>query len=129
MESIDPCQRAQCGSNTECRNGICTCIQGYFGDPYSGCRPECLLNTDCPKLQACSRNKCIDPCRDNCGENAICEVINHIAMCQCPPDRTGNAFIKCTPIQQQQQQQRSKIYSNDFMAEWLSKVVIYSTFL
>lgn len=128
MESVDPCQRAQCGSNTECRNGICTCIQGYFGDPYSGCRPECLLNNDCPKLQACSRNKCIDPCRDNCGENAICEVINHIAMCQCPPDRTGNAFIKCTPIQQQQQQ-LSKIYSNDFMDEWMSKVVIYSTFL
>lgn len=36
----------------------CACLENYFGDPYIGCRPECLENSDCPSTRACIQNKC-----------------------------------------------------------------------
>jgi len=77
-------------------------MPGYNGDPYHGCRPECVLNDDCAKDKACIRNKCINPCIGTCGNNAICEVYNHIPMCYCPPEMTGNAFITCHQVLQEQ---------------------------
>lgn len=71
----------------------------YQGDPYSGCRPECILNTDCTVNKACINNKCKDPCQGTCGINAICNVYNHIPMCTCPQGMNGNAFIQCLPVQ------------------------------
>lgn len=97
-EIKDPCYPSPCGSNTQCNNGICTCIPEYHGDPYSGCRPECVLSSDCSKDRACVRNKCIDPCPGTCGSLAICNVVNHIPMCSCPDGMTGNAFVLCTPV-------------------------------
>lgn len=94
--SSDPCNPSPCGPNARCDDGICTCTPEYQGDPYIGCRPECLLNNDCPLNKACSRNKCIDPCQGTCGQNAICNVYNHIPMCSCPIEMTGNAFVSCT---------------------------------
>ncbi|KAF6203886.1 hypothetical protein GE061_002221 [Apolygus lucorum] len=110
----DPCP-GTCGQNAECQvvNHLpsCNCFPGYTGDPfrycniipqqrdpYRGCRPECVLNTDCPRDKACQRNKCKDPCPGTCGQGARCEVLNHIPMCVCPPGTTGNAFIECRPI-------------------------------
>jgi hypothetical protein len=95
----DPCNPSPCGSNAQCSNGVCTCIPEYQGDPYQACRPECVLNTDCPRDKACVRNKCINPCPGTCGQNAICDVINHIPMCSCPQGMTGNAFANCIPFQ------------------------------
>ena len=92
----DPCNPSPCGSNALCINGQCTCIQEYHGDPYSGCRPECVLNNDCSRDKACIKNKCSDPCPGSCGQGANCEVINHIPMCTCPGDMSGNPFILCT---------------------------------
>lgn len=92
----DLCNPSPCGPNAQCSNGICTCAPEYHGDPYTGCRPECVLNSDCPRNKACSRNKCIDPCPGTCGENARCEVINHIPTCSCPEGMIGNAFTRCT---------------------------------
>lgn len=44
----DPCHPSPCGSNAICtsRNGAgsCKCIPDHFGDPYTGCRPECVVN-------------------------------------------------------------------------------------
>lgn len=60
------------------------------------CRPECVLNTDCRFNQACVRNKCVDPCPGMCAQNALCTVYNHIAMCNCSPGMTGNAFVLCS---------------------------------
>lgn len=99
----DPCNPSPCGSNAQCQNGQCTCIAEYQGDPYVGCRPECVLNTDCPRDRACVRNKCINPCPGTCAPNAICDVLNHIAMCRCPDGMIGNAFIQCNtpPVQNQ----------------------------
>lgn len=97
----DPCNPSPCGPNAQCSNGICTCLPEYQGDPYQGCRPECILNSDCPKDKACSRNKCIDPCPGVCGQNAECNVINHIPNCYCKPGYTGNSFIICSIIEPQ----------------------------
>ena len=44
---VDPCQRGLCGINAECRvqnhNAICSCISGYFGDPFTRCDLRKLL--------------------------------------------------------------------------------------
>lgn len=93
--TIDPCSASPCGPNARCDNGICTCSPEYQGDPYVGCRPECVLNTDCPQNRACSRNKCVDPCPGTCGRDAQCIVYNHVPMCSCPNGMIGNAFVQC----------------------------------
>jgi hypothetical protein len=95
----DPCNPSPCGPNAQCSNGICTCLPEYQGDPYSMCRPECVINNDCPRDKSCVRNKCVNPCPGPCGQNAICDVINHISMCSCPPGTSGNAFVQCSPYQ------------------------------
>lgn len=95
----DPCNPSPCGSNAQCANGICTCLPEYQGDPYAGCRPECVINNDCSRDKACIRNKCVDPCPGTCGQSAICDVINHVPMCSCPQGTTGNAFVNCSPYQ------------------------------
>lgn len=82
----NPCNPSPCGSNAKCtdRNGVgsCTCLPDFFGDPYTGCRPECVLNPDCPTTKACVRSHCTDPCSTNlCGYNADCSVRNHFASC------------------------------------------------
>lgn len=101
----DPCNPSPCGSNAICNNGQCRCAAEFQGDPYVECRPECILNTECPRNRACIRNKCQDPCPGVCGINAICEVNNHVPMCRCPDGMTGNAFFEC-------QQQRIEVAQN-----------------
>lgn len=95
----DRCNPSPCGQNARCNDGICTCISEYFGDPYVGCRPECVINADCSRDKACMLHKCRDPCLGTCGFNAECNVINHLPMCSCPRNMTGNAFISCTALQ------------------------------
>ena len=95
-----PCNPSPCGANAICneRNhaGSCTCLPEYFGDPYIGCRPECVTNSDCDRNKACVNNKCINPCFGACGENAFCRVSNHAPACSCLPGYTGNALNACT---------------------------------
>lgn len=80
-----------------CVRDQCVCLSDYQGDPYIGCRPECVMNTDCQRDKACIRNKCIDPCTNICGLNAQCTVINHIPTCSCLDGMIGNAFVSCAP--------------------------------
>lgn len=96
---IDLCNPSPCGSNAECNNGQCTCLLEYHGDPFIGCRPECTLSSDCQRDQICVRKKCVNPCPNTCGPNAICEVVNHIPMCSCPAGYTGNSFVSCNVLQ------------------------------
>lgn len=56
----------------------------------SGCRRD----SECSQNEACIKGVCGNPC--NCGSNAICEVINHKAVCKCLPGYGGNANIGCT---------------------------------
>lgn len=101
-ERINPCIPSPCGSNAICREqngaGACVCIDEYFGNPYEGCRPECVFNSDCPSNKACVRNKCVDPCPGTCGQNAICQVINHLPSCNCAPGFTGDPFRFCSVL-------------------------------
>lgn len=105
-EYIDPCNPSPCGSNSICkeRNGVgsCICLPEYQGDPYTGCRPECVLNTDCTGYLACIQNKCKDPCPGVCGENSVCQAVNHAPICSCFEGFIGNPLISCrkeeTPV-------------------------------
>lgn len=94
-----PCEPSPCGLNAECSEsngaGACRCIDTYLGNPYEGCRPECVINTDCPPQLACTQNKCKDPCPGVCGSNAICQVVNHLPTCYCSPGLTGNPYSYC----------------------------------
>lgn len=99
QDDKDPCNPSPCGQNAICRNGECSCLPDYNGDPYFECRPECILSSDCNQDKACVRNKCVNPCNGVCAQNAICEVINHIPMCRCPEQMSGNAFVMCSPVQ------------------------------
>lgn len=96
---INPCVPSPCGPNAICREqnnaGSCTCLPNYIGNPYEGCRPECVLNTDCASNRACIRNKCLDPCPGTCATNAECQVVNHLPSCTCAPGYTGDPFVLC----------------------------------
>lgn len=99
VEFDDPCNPSPCGANAQCNNGICTCVSLYQGDPYVGCRPECVINSECLPSKACINQKCVDPCSlETCGQNAICHVYAHVPMCSCPESMTGNALVSCRPM-------------------------------
>lgn len=40
---MNPCEMEICGMNTNCsvlnHGPVCTCIDGYSGDPFNGCQP------------------------------------------------------------------------------------------
>jgi hypothetical protein len=99
VEVSTPCSPSPCGANAVCKEqngaGACTCISDYIGNPYEGCRPECVLNSDCPSSLACINNKCKDPCPGTCGLNAVCQVVNHLPSCTCISGYTGDPFRQC----------------------------------
>lgn len=110
MDNITPCSPNPCGSNAVCREqngaGACQCIPEHLGNPYEGCRPECTLNSDCPSNRACVRNKCSDPCPGACGQNAECQVINHLPSCSCHIGYTGDPYRFCN-VQQNDSKKRN----------------------
>lgn len=63
------------------------------------CRAECVISSECPQNKACVNQKCTDPCVGVCGENAICKVVNHNAICSCSSGFTGEPFNHCKPIE------------------------------
>lgn len=99
LEVINPCNPSPCGTNAECRerNGAssCSCLPDYFGNPYEGCRPECIMNSDCPSNKACQQQKCRDPCPGVCGQNAECQVVNHLPNCNCLLGYSGDPYRLC----------------------------------
>lgn len=99
QDELNPCTPSPCGHNAVCKEqngaGSCTCIAGYYGNPYEGCRPECVTNAECPSHKACIQNKCQDPCPGTCGSNALCHVISHNPTCTCIEGYTGDATKYC----------------------------------
>lgn len=75
---------------------MCSCAPGYIGNPPA-CRPECIVNSDCPLNEACVNLKCRDPCPGSCGVSARCQVVNHNPICSCPSIFTGDPFVRCLP--------------------------------
>lgn len=102
IEHTSPCTPSPCGANAVCKEqnhaGSCSCLPEYFGNPYEGCRPECIVNSDCPTNRACFNSKCTDPCPGTCGTNAVCQVVSHIPRCSCLPSYTGDPFRYCSII-------------------------------
>lgn len=94
-----PCSPTPCGANAICKEqggaGSCTCLPEYIGNPYEGCRPECVMNSDCSSNLACIRSKCQDPCPGSCAQNARCQVISHAPSCTCFEGYTGDPFRYC----------------------------------
>lgn len=95
----DPCNPSPCGPNALCRDGDCECLPEFIGNPFEACRPECILNSECPRDKSCLRNKCKDPCPGVCGQNAQCDVVNHIPVCSCVIGYVGDPFVSCRPQQ------------------------------
>lgn len=99
--AVSPCAPSPCAFNAQCsveyNVAKCSCPPGQKGDPYSQCRPECVINSECKDEQACSNQRCIYPCAGLCGANAKCEVDNHIAVCYCPDDLQGDPLYRCSP--------------------------------
>lgn len=97
-----PCIPSPCGPNAECRSvderAVCSCLPGMLGAPPY-CRPECVIDQDCPLQLACVGNKCRNPCTGSCGINAQCTVQNHRPLCVCNNGFEGDPFSGCTPVE------------------------------
>lgn len=97
-EHKDPCFPSPCGPNSKCENhngyAKCSCLPNYYGRTPN-CRPECILNSDCPSNKACMNNKCSDPCLGTCGISAQCDVVNHYPICSCPKNLRGDPLVQC----------------------------------
>lgn len=96
--TLDPCIPSPCGPNSLCRavneQAVCTCQETFIGTPPN-CKPECVVNSECPQNRACYKHKCTDPCPGTCGVEANCRVINHNPLCSCPQGTTGDPFSRC----------------------------------
>ncbi|XP_014209634.2 neurogenic locus notch homolog protein 3, partial [Copidosoma floridanum] len=100
LSGATSCDSHTCGQNARCTMSegrpVCSCLNLYDGDPLTRCeRVECIINEDCIGSRTCSGNRCIDPCTYACGTNALCQTINHIPVCNCPPGHTGNPLHDC----------------------------------
>lgn len=97
----NPCIPSPCGPNSICReqndHASCTCAPNFIGHPPN-CRPECIINSDCPSDLACISERCKDPCPGSCGYYAECRVISHNPTCYCVEGYTGDPFSGCTKI-------------------------------
>lgn len=90
-----------CGANALCRvvneRPVCSCAASYIGRPPY-CRPECMINSECPSDKACVNERCADPCAGACGPNTECHVQLHLPRCVCSPGYNGEPFSGCSKI-------------------------------
>ena len=94
------CTPSPCGPFSNCKDvgnfPRCSCQKGYKGLPPT-CRPECVVNSDCPVQSACINQNCQNPCIGICGTDAECRVISHNPVCSCRPQFTGDPLSHCIP--------------------------------
>ena len=87
-----------CGPNSQCRligtQAACSCLPNYLGRAPN-CRPECTIDAECSSNLACRNEKCEDPCTGSCGQNAVCKVVKHNAVCICSEGYEGDPFTLC----------------------------------
>ncbi len=98
----DPCEPNPCGPHSNPPRNVggrcdCSCLPGVQGSPPN-CRPECVINDDCPTDKACQNQRCQDPCPGTCGINANCRVRNHLPICACNKNYVGDPFSNCNEI-------------------------------
>ena len=67
----------------------------------------CHFNNDCSQNTACLNQTCQDPCRhggsnniDECGVNAVCQVVSHAPTCKCPEGfrPLNSPYVACVPL-------------------------------
>ena len=123
----DPCVPNPCGPNSHpprisgsrCQ---CTCLPGMIGSPPN-CRPECVINSECPSDKACINRKCQDPCPGLCGVNAYCSVRNHVPICICNQGYIGDPFSTCYRPTSKQILFSLEIFSHEFTV--ISLLVVF----
>jgi hypothetical protein len=96
MPIRNPCDPSPCGPNSRCsihdgEKAACTCLPEMKGIPPN-CRPECLINQDCPSTRSCISGKCVDSCKGACGSNSVCQVIDHVPLCSCYDSYEGDPY-------------------------------------
>lgn len=84
----DPCP-GSCGIRAQCsvinHTPICTCLEGYIGDPFTSCSPK-----PPPPIAPVES----DPCNPSpCGPNAQCND----GICTCVPEYHGDPYRGCRP--------------------------------
>lgn len=97
--SENPCDPSPCGPFSRCivshqGYATCSCLPNYLGVPPA-CKPECIVSSECPQTHACVNMKCVNPCENMCGANAVCTVINDNPICSCTPGQRGDPFVNC----------------------------------
>lgn len=94
----NPCIPSPCGPNSQCDvtgdTYKCRCVPEFVGSPPN-CRPECLINNECPNNLACISQKCRDPCPGSCGIDAECSVVLHVPNCVCRQNYEGDPLRAC----------------------------------
>lgn len=99
---VKVCLRVECGPESRCvaraHKHTCECVEGARKDPWSGCRRvECVTDSECPTRLACRSGSCQNPCPGACAPDALCSVVRHSPVCECPRGTEGNPKIKCQP--------------------------------
>lgn len=117
QKCVDPCPGV-CGTNAQCHvrnhSPLCSCIQGYTGDPFIRCSPIPRKPLSC-QAKYCSAYVTIvfvappppvqleeyhNPCVPSpCGLNAVCRDVNGSPSCSCLPTYIGsppNCHPECT---------------------------------
>lgn len=94
------CSRVRCGAEAQCiaRGHIatCECRAGARGNPWVAClRDECAADNDCATWLSCRTGVCRDPCPGACAQGALCSVLRHAPVCECPRGTQGNPKIEC----------------------------------
>lgn len=99
------CDHHPCGRNAVCisksHQPICSCKDGFFGDPLQGCKKkECDKDDDCTEDKFCDSNMCKIAClaQNDCGDNSICSSEKHKHVCYCQPGYTGDPKTGCKEI-------------------------------
>ena len=104
----DLCADKTCGSNAICAYGLCSCVQGYSGNPYEGCdSQDCESDFSCSSREICfleagNQRNCVDGCsKVHCGPNTVCSTEKHRSFCACLPQFFGDATdltVGCQPL-------------------------------
>lgn len=104
-ECINPCLLEDpCALSAECyghnHRASCRCSTGQQGNPFERClRVECNSDYDCAQNQICLDSRCNSPCSEEqnpCAQNAVCQAIQHRAVCHCPDHLPlGNPYAYC----------------------------------
>lgn len=90
---------SRCGTDAICNRGVCECPNGFIGNPLRECRPECIVDRDCPTDRpACVYDICKNPCDDACGSGADCSLRGLTPVCSCPRDTSGDPLVRCRPF-------------------------------